>query len=110
MSISFIEAATEQGKSRGIRKMGARNLESGILAEKWSSFQRDRSFIRSSPNLIFSVTEQKKNPPFFTCGLPQDSEKQACVEGQLSKNMPKLGNALQKVDKRSKEKKKTEDF
>lgn len=36
MSISFVETATEQGESRGVRKMDTRNLENGILAKKWS--------------------------------------------------------------------------
>lgn len=34
MSIGFVGTGTEQGESRGIRKMDARSLESGILAKK----------------------------------------------------------------------------
>lgn len=34
--ISFVDTATEQGERTGIRKTDTRNLENGILAQKWS--------------------------------------------------------------------------
>lgn len=78
MSIGFVGTGTEQRESRGIWKMDARSLESGILAQKLNEFQRAKGCIWFSPNVIFSDAERKKNALLLTCGLPKSCKVNVC--------------------------------